>query len=75
MNGDADRELIIFTQALKLRAEERAAFLERACGADQQLRSKVEALLSANDRLGTFLEQPPQAEDTLGNGQDDNYEN
>ncbi len=36
----------IFTAALELEHEERAAFLERACANDAQLRAKVESLLA-----------------------------
>ncbi len=38
---------------------ERAAFLEKACGGDEQLRQKVEALLLVHDQAGEFLEHPP----------------
>jgi len=48
----------IFTQALSVAHHERGVFLDKACG-DQQPRGKVEALLRAHDRLGNFLEQPP----------------
>jgi hypothetical protein len=59
MNGDSDREVSIFTQALKVASEDRDAFLDKACGSDNGLRGKVEALLRAHDRLGSFLEEPP----------------
>jgi len=59
MSGDPDRELIVFTTALKVPVQDRAAFLEIACGADDNLRHKVEALLRAHDRIGNFLEEPP----------------
>lgn len=59
MKGDADRELIVFTEALKVPIQERAAFLERECADDENLRRTVEALLGAHDRLGNFLEEPP----------------
>jgi len=59
MNGDPDRELVVFTEALKVPIQERAAFLEIACAGDENLRHKVEALLRAKDRLGNFLEEPP----------------
>ena len=59
MKGDSDREIAIFTEALKLSAREREAFLERSCGNDRDLRRKVEALLRAHGRLGNFLEDPP----------------
>jgi hypothetical protein len=59
MNGESDREVAIFTQALKVEHEDRDAFLDHACGGDEELRGKVEALLKAHDRLGSFLEEPP----------------
>ena len=59
MNGEPDREVAIFTDALKLSARERAAFLDRACSGDEDLRRRLEAILKAFDRLGNFLEEPP----------------
>ena len=59
MNSDPGREVGVFTEALKVPVQERAAFLERECAGDQDLRHKVEALLRAHDRLGNFLEEPP----------------
>jgi len=57
MKSDPDRELAIFTEALKASLQERDAFVERMCAGDEDLRRKVEALLKAHDRLGSFLEQ------------------
>jgi serine/threonine protein kinase/Flp pilus assembly protein TadD len=37
---------------------ERAAYLDGACGNDAGLRARVEALLTAHDGAGSFLEQP-----------------
>jgi eukaryotic-like serine/threonine-protein kinase len=59
MNDDARRELTVFTEAIKVRREDRDAFLEKACGGDDNLRRKVEALLKAHDHIGNFLEGPP----------------
>ena len=59
MNNDADRELVVFTEAIKLPRHQRPAFLDIVCGGDEELRRKVEGLLSAHDRIGNFLEQPP----------------
>ena len=59
MNDDAEWELTIFTEAIKLPAQNRAAFLDKACGTDAGLRGKVDALLRAHDRIGNFLEEPP----------------
>jgi hypothetical protein len=47
--------------------EERAAYLDRACGSDGGLRKEVEALLAAHDRLGRMYPvatsyEPPLSE-------------
>ena len=65
MKDDADRELSIFTEAIKVPIRERAAFLDTACHGDENLRGKVEALLNAHDRIGNFLEEPPGG-DSIG---------
>jgi hypothetical protein len=62
MKDDIDRELAIFTDAIKVPIQKRAAFLDISCRGDQNLRSKVEALLKAHDRIGNFLEEPPTGE-------------
>ncbi len=72
MNRDAE----IFAEAIELPAAERAAFLDRACSRDAVLRARVEALLTAHDHAGEFLEnarvaRPPalpeeKAGDVLG---------
>jgi hypothetical protein len=59
MSEDPGRDVVIFTEALRFSAEERAAFLDRACAGDENLRRKVEALLRAHERVGDFLETPP----------------
>ena len=59
MNGDSDREMTLFTEALKLPANERGAFMRRACAGDEELRRKLEALLKAHDHVRDFLEEPP----------------
>ena len=47
---------VIFNQALEHGpGEQRAEFVRRACGADDQLRSKVERLLQAHEEAGGFL--------------------
>jgi eukaryotic-like serine/threonine-protein kinase len=62
MKDDADRELAIFTEAIKVPIQERPAYLDIACNGDEPLRRKVEALLKAHDRVGNFLEEPPGGE-------------
>jgi hypothetical protein len=48
----------LFTEAIQLPAEERAAFLARACAEDEGLRRTIDALLRSHDRAGAFLEEP-----------------
>ena len=60
MKDESEREIAIFTQALKVPARERDALLTRLCGGDEMLRRKVDALLKAHGRLGNFMEEPPE---------------
>ncbi len=47
----------IFDEAAEIASiEERAAYLERACGDDDEVRRQVDALLSALDAAGSFME-------------------
>lgn len=39
--------------------EERAAFLEEACGCDRELRAQDGSLLRAHENPDRFLDQPP----------------
>ena len=43
---------------LELPSGERAAYLERACGGDDELRREVEVLLSADRLAGSFIDAP-----------------
>src|SRR5215217_6702605 len=54
-------EETLFHQARERPPEERAAFLEAACGGDAALRGRLEALLRAADEPGSFLNAPPAA--------------
>src|SRR5262245_14365910 len=50
----------IFCSAIELPTpEERANYINRACGADAELRQRVNELLAAHFGAGGFLEQPP----------------
>src|SRR5262245_36675520 len=52
-------EASIFAEALqRATAEERAAYLDRACAGDAGLRHDVEMLLRAHARAGAFLDRP-----------------
>src|SRR5258708_20659972 len=57
MNDSPNRDVEIFTEALAVPRAERLAYLERACGSDDELRRKVEVLLESHERVGDFLEQ------------------
>jgi len=59
MNDGSDRDVVVFTEALRLPAAERGDYLGRACSGDEDLRQRVEVLLKLHDRVGDFLEQPP----------------
>ena len=48
----------VFAGALEVAPAERKSFLDRACGGDHQLRQLVEALLSEEERAGSFLQMP-----------------
>lgn len=48
----------IFSEALERKDSDRESYLNEACGADIDLRAKVEALLQAHDGAGDFLEPP-----------------
>ncbi|HXU78823.1 MAG TPA: serine/threonine-protein kinase [Methylomirabilota bacterium] len=60
MRDSSNRDVEVFTEALQLPRGQRAAFLERACGNDSELREKVEALLEGHEHVGDFLEHSPQ---------------
>jgi hypothetical protein len=62
MKDEAGREIAVFTEAIKVPYRDRAAYLDNACGGDDHLRRRVEALLKAHDRMGDFLEEPPSNE-------------
>jgi len=53
-----DRVRALFEGALDLSPTDRAAFLDRECGEDKELRREVESLLAANEEADGFLEPP-----------------
>ena len=57
----------LFLAALEIAsADERTAFLERACGDDHELRQEVEKLLRSHAQAGSFLNSPaPELEGTI----------
>jgi WD40 repeat protein/serine/threonine protein kinase/tetratricopeptide (TPR) repeat protein len=52
----------LFAAALEIDGpDERSAYLDRSCGGDDALRARVEALLRAHERAGSFLQAVPVA--------------
>src|SRR3954468_8317663 len=63
-HSDGPDEEAVFAAALAKRSPaERAAYLAAACGADTDLRERVEQLLASHDHAGDFLEGPPKVFD------------
>jgi len=58
MNGAADADFAVFTEALRLPPEERDRYLDGACKADAEFRNRVEALLLTYEYAGDFLQRP-----------------
>jgi eukaryotic-like serine/threonine-protein kinase len=56
MNSRAEET--IFEEALALPSEKRAAYLDKACENDPQLRQRVEELLRAHEQAGQFMAEP-----------------
>src|SRR5436190_23550029 len=52
----------IFDIALELEADERAVYLQQACGTDSDLRREVESLFEARSEVGNFIQTPAFAE-------------
>src|SRR5262245_3627981 len=58
-------EEVIFLEALEIQsAAERAAYLERACGGNRDLRAQIEALLRAHEQSGDLLDLPDKPKAT-----------
>ena len=51
----------IFEGALERQGDERAAFLDRACDGDAEVREEVESLLRSYEVAGSFMESPALA--------------
>jgi serine/threonine protein kinase len=58
MSSQHEKEEAIFIEVLQAAAEERDSCLAAACGRDAALRQRVEGLLKAFEKAGTFLENP-----------------
>src|SRR6266487_261399 len=53
------QDVELFAAAIELPVAERAAYLDRACSGDPDLRQRVEGLLKEHDDLGDFPEKRP----------------
>ena len=49
---------LLYHSALKIEPEQRTAFLDGACGDDEELRREVESLLAAHDKAGDYFATP-----------------
>ncbi len=57
----------IFCAAVEMpSADDRAAYIARTCGDDRELQARVEKLVDAHFRAGSFLEEPPPAPGATG---------
>jgi WD40 repeat protein/serine/threonine protein kinase len=61
MSDAPHHETEVFAEALRVPADERATFLTGACGADREMRKRLESLLQMEDRIGDFLKDPAQS--------------
>ena len=61
MAAQTDRLKAMFVAASELPPPERAGFLGRECGGDEDLRRRVEVLLHAHDASGSYLRSPAPA--------------
>jgi eukaryotic-like serine/threonine-protein kinase len=53
-----ERQKELFQGALARAPESRSAFLDEACGGDEELRREIDDLLAAHDEAGGFLSRP-----------------
>jgi serine/threonine protein kinase len=60
---------IFFAAREVTNAEDRAAYLDRVCGDDEELRRRVERLLDAQSKVGSFLESPAPSPTVSVNGE------
>ena len=63
-----DIKLIVSEVLERETAEERAAYLEAACGGDVSLRKEVESLVQLEPKMGDFLEVPALGGEPILNG-------
>src|SRR5262245_50301865 len=61
MNDHADVIESLFASALRISSpQDRAAYLNKACDGNSDLRDRLESLLRAYDQAGDFLQEQPQ---------------
>jgi len=59
MNSDRERQITgIFNSAIERKPDERALYLDGACGTDESLRQEVEALINSHESAGSFIDSP-----------------
>ena len=59
MNKEPRDIKIIFSEALEIKnPQDRIAYLDQACGQDEELRAKIEQLLTAHNQAGSFFNDP-----------------
>ena len=66
MSNPVDREMAVFSEARRLPAGARAAYLDQTCAGDAALRQRVEELLQAGQEAGAFLQDPAPGAKRLG---------
>jgi len=52
-------------ELLEIDPDQRTAFIDRQCGDDDNVRRKLEDLLSAHLKAGSFIEEPPAEDATV----------
>jgi serine/threonine protein kinase len=62
MSEAHQREAALFDAAMDLPPEQRAAYLDQACGDDAALRQRIESLLKASESQCEFLDSPRDLE-------------
>ncbi len=65
MSEPTNHEEAIFDAASQLPLEQRADYLRQACGSDEALRQRVEALLKADEKAGGFMNEPASPRPTI----------
>lgn len=58
MSDTPDQDIVLFTEALRLRSAARSDYLNVACAGDDAGRQRIEALLKAFEKADDFLAEP-----------------